>query len=672
MWTLIDFSSRMRKVSTLVREGHSCLLYGSQFYGKRRVLESVRQSCRESGAVCPHVSSRALGTGGRLDWEKIWRMTASDSTNGGVVNGADEYIDQLLAFVRSRVGGTVLLVTGASRGNEANHDQLIEALHYAVRESSGELRVVATDNYSMYSYRQGQTVRSSLAYFEEIHWGPLSDSELEECLRHVPGIPDSESRIAAYVHGAIGLTGGHIGLLNELFSHVEDAGWPRWTSEFADAMTQLLLGSSILIRIGDALSEDPEGYCTTALEYTRPRYPERSVRVDVLHQLGVLQRERASSWSMRLCSGVIETMVRNIAVEAPDAPSRVGTVLRLSEPRMFLKGDLELEEDSFVVVHISDLHVSAEHHAFFLPGYRSSQNEHARELCVLLAEDLQSLNLIGRLDAIVASGDFVWNGKDHSDFGRAREVLQKMLTQVGLTPDRLMLIPGNHDVEWDPSPGAATNSAGTSRGNYDDFVELLCKRRQQDVDIVSVVSRSGNRRLRIVGLDSNAVESKANPGIGYVASATLDRAGQLLKDDDAKHESEDVTTWLVVHHHVLPSTSAKAIDAGMRRVSVLANSDEVLYFANRWKVDLLLHGHEHQPSVSIAYRWPVDTPNELAHPATVIGAGSFGVNKTHLSPFNRNQYFVLYRRKNDLVVRSRCLGEKGIRFVSHGDLWLTR
>jgi len=368
-------------------------------------------------------------------------------------------------------------------------------------------------------------------------------------------------------------------------------------------------------------------------------------------------------------------MVEEIDEQAKATRPRIGTVLSMEMPRMFLEGDLEFDEQTFVTVHLSDLHVS-DKHGFRLPSVRSIQNQNARSVADLLFEDLKALELIGKLDVLIVSGDFVWDGKKNEDFHRAREVIEAILEKTGLGRDRLVMVPGNHDIEWGAGELARATHEHVSRENYDAFSELLRQRRpDQKADLVVIPSRSGSRKLRILELNSTTVEGKAAPGIGYVSSAALDRAGELLQGDDRLNRTEQikqVITWIVVHHHVFPATSAMQEDAGRKNISVMANADELLYFASRWNVDLILHGHEHQPSVTVACRWPVNRPDELVSPVTVIGVGSIGVHSNYLSPFRRNHYYILYRRPDDIVVRSRCLGDKGVMFGSHGDLFLSR
>jgi hypothetical protein len=103
----------------------------------------------------------------------------------------------------------------------------------------------------------------------------------------------------------------------------------------------------------------------------------------------------------------------------------------------------------------------------------------------------------------------------------------------------------------------------------------------------------------------------------------------------------------------------------------MGNASALLQFAAHLGVEMILHGHEHHPSVTIARRWPNDVGDEF-YPIAAIGAGSLGLDVQHLADFPRNHYYVLYRLSDRVIVRSRGLGPSGIQFVAHQDLQLDR
>jgi 3',5'-cyclic AMP phosphodiesterase CpdA len=184
-----------------------------------------------------------------------------------------------------------------------------------------------------------------------------------------------------------------------------------------------------------------------------------------------------------------------------------------------------------------------------------------------------------------------------------------------------------------------------------------------------VASRSGKRRLHFVCLDSNFVENETAAGIGYISQEAFQSAESLLQAE-LRGNGKGVRShvWMVLHHHIFPATAIRLEDAKAAHLTIMANAPEVLAFARRLNVETILHGHEHQPSVTVARSWPTDSMGKQFVPVVAIGAGSASVKRQHLGPFSRNQYFILYRRESDTIVRSRYSGDQGLAFVPHNDL----
>jgi len=192
-------------------------------------------------------------------------------------------------------------------------------------------------------------------------------------------------------------------------------------------------------------------------------------------------------------------------------------------------------------------------------------------------------------------------------------------------------------------------------------------RPQPGSELLEIRSRSGKAVLRIVGFDSNRVEGPDAAGIGFVSRESLSDAKTRLLASDKANPNVERITWMALHHHIFPASSSGLVNAQKNRISVMANAAEVLDYANQWNVELILHGHEHQPSVTVARRWPIDVGDVFA-PVAAVGAGSFGVVREYLGPFSRNQYYVIRRRADDILIQSRWQADSGVRFVAHSDL----
>jgi hypothetical protein len=578
---------------------------------------------------------------------------------------------RILAESETRV---ILLIRGGDSGFEDEKFDLLAKLHDLVREhniaESGRFMVVATDDYSLWHHHRYGPLVSELNYYQKIHIFPLNQRDIVRCLesyglRGSGAEPLDHTEIARRISE---VTGGHLGLVGEVFAgfaqqdHVIDA--TAWSRDLADQVGC----SPLFARIQRALQEAPAGLAQTALQFRSPHDPGeelRSSRVQLLLRLGILQRNPLNQ--LALCPGIIADMIEAAGQAAAPRLDRLGMVVGESGLTAFEAGGVELEDDDFVVVHLSDLHVGANHQFRYRDRDKRIYNPGCSSLAELLAQDLQGLQLLGRIDALVVSGDFAEHGKD-GEFRTARLVLQELVEKLGIPPDRLLILPGNHDIDWgDPTQSADPEWDGPgSHLPFNDFAERFQHRFDDGAVLRTILSRSGRRLLRIAALDSNKVEGKKASGIGYVSREALSLAAQLLAGPRAEEVEE--LTWLSVHHHLFPATSIPLEEAQRAKVTVMANAAEILAHARHWGTEVILHGHEHQPSVTIVRSWPTDATSKHFVPMVSIGAGSAGVKQGLLGHIGRNQYFVLYRRKTDLILRSRWLGNEGIAFVAQNDM----
>lgn len=91
---------------------------------------------------------------------------------------------------------------------------------------------------------------------------------------------------------------------------------------------------------------------------------------------------------------------------------------------------LELPESS--VLHLSDLHFGT--------------TEQATLWYSQLADDLRELGC-PKLDAVILSGDIA-NLSAPEEYAAARAFLSRLMEELRLSPARLVIVPGNHDLSW--------------------------------------------------------------------------------------------------------------------------------------------------------------------------------------------------------------------------------
>jgi hypothetical protein len=673
MRSLIEFSPAWSEITAHLEADRSVLAISPRKYGKWAALEKLANELTSSMKTrCIFLSSRIPGSDTDANYSVLWNEVQSQLgvKNRHKVVDSSSFGAALGATLRELKVNLFVLISGSGRGHEENHFRVISTFHRLLR--SVKLTLVTTDDYSSFYFQKQNYLISDLHSLHTVQIGPTTLSDLCAYITEIKcgdgsftsnQVPELASVV--YEH-----SGGHTGLAQELLDGLQREPWPLSGQKLTHALETVLKRSAVLETINRALEEDAEGYSRTALEYREPACPEHSPRVHILRQLGVLQRE--SPPLFRLCPGAITRMIEGFTQKAKGSrEGRLGTIVSEAGPRLFEEGPVSLTDNDLLIVHLSDLHVGEQYrYRFTWPGGQANPNEPSAG--ELLREDLKSLGMLGRVDAIVVSGDFVWGGTP-TEFRRAQGVVRDILNNIEVGLDKLAIIPGNHDIEWNPGPlGSKSYGKPASRESYEDFAKLLGKPTQGELDIVRIENRAKNSTLQILGLDSNRVEGPDSSGIGFVSRESLKSAREsvstFLQNIPDKHQA---LVWLALHHHIFPATSTPLTNAEGKIVSTMANAAEVLEFANEFKIEMILHGHEHQPSVTVARRWPVDV-GQVFLPITSIGAGSFGAKREHLGPFSKNHYYVIVRRPDGILIRSRCQGSGGVRFIAHSDMWLPR
>ncbi|NJL63337.1 MAG: hypothetical protein HC903_17765 [Methylacidiphilales bacterium] len=96
-------------------------------------------------------------------------------------------------------------------------------------------------------------------------------------------------------------------------------------------------------------------------------------------------------------------------------------------------------EQKIRILHLSDIHLGT--------------TAQAKRYFTQLATDLtQNLN-VKQLNYLVISGDIA-NRSTEEEYEAAFELVDKLVKRYGLDPNRIVLVPGNHDLNWELSEAA--------------------------------------------------------------------------------------------------------------------------------------------------------------------------------------------------------------------------
>jgi 3',5'-cyclic AMP phosphodiesterase CpdA len=666
---LIEALPAWKNVLSAVNEERNVIVAIPRHYGGRDMLRHFHDHLKKDADCLTFLLPlHVLATSGSVDYAEAWKTLHNTVSRRPAVALPQDKLDferrlkSLLSTKKKRCIFLVAAPTGAFAKQYFEFLSLLNNVAEGPAPADGRpVRFVAIDDWSLLAYVKAlPPAESSLlsgVKREPIH--PFSHDELLEYLRSVFTDYGAPVEFEKITNDVFKISGGHVGLVNEICREIAARGW-KHPADYS-AIISKLMGGEALDGIRKDIQEDPIGIAITATEFRSPQPVLEGVspRYQFLQQIGVLKWVTASQ--AVLCPGLITELFDELS--RADRTPRIGTMVAPSGEKVFEASETKLSDDDIVCVHISDIHVG-EFFDYKLEYPGNVYNRGRASLGQLIAKDLGSLNLLNRIDLIVISGDVVWTASQ-AEFNRARDVINEILTLCNTKTEKMVLVPGNHDLLWDPPAFAETSAPGArvSRENYDTFAQLLGLKKSDAFSLHEILSRSERVRLRVIGIDSNYVEGPENAGIGFVDSQALDK---IDKEID-RAETTAQLTWIVTHHHVLPITSTPETDAKIGKISVMGNAAELLSRAAKWNAELVLHGHEHQPGITVAMRWTSDFPNADFHPLVVLCAGSCGVKREKLGPISRNHYHVVIRQAEAIRIRSRVMGDEGLGFQTHRD-----
>lgn len=174
----------------------------------------------------------------------------------------------------------------------------------------------------------------------------------------------------------------------------------------------------------------------------------------------------------------------------------------------------------------------------------------------------------------------------------------------------------------------------------------------------------------MIAFNSCRLESHENAGMGYISSEQFREAARLL----SMEESFDYIIAML-HHHVLPVNFTEYYSSKSKAVSLLLDSEALQQFLVENNVDVVIHGHQHQPYYSQLRRvipaGIAGGEKEIDNSVTVIGGGSAGVSIGSLNAIGRNTYHLMKIENNkenpsllDLNVTLRTRNGNGSGFVT--------
>lgn len=314
------------------------------------------------------------------------------------------------------------------------------------------------------------------------------------------------------------------------------------------------------------------------------------------------------------------------------------------------------------ILHLSDLHFGNKNRfAGTDPAKLAADFHHS------LVEEMKHASLEPELDLVIVTGDFAEVGKP-VEFKDARAFLDGLRQAAGLHPTRFVLLPGNHDINWndcrnlrnDLDNGDLTQAEFDARlpvaklRRYHDFVRAFYELGDSDPAAPANLALIGptcqplagggwlmdfpGLLLSVAALNSSEREDDQKPG-GFLSEQ---QAQALMDAWDAPAEPR--LRLIAVHHNPVATTEAnanwsaewiagKAQTTGLTEDTIRHYTADLVGFTGRERLravarernaHLLLHGHHHDAADTSS--WPCSGDQHCA----VLSAGSFGLKDDQL------------------------------------------
>jgi 3',5'-cyclic AMP phosphodiesterase CpdA/CheY-like chemotaxis protein len=286
------------------------------------------------------------------------------------------------------------------------------------------------------------------------------------------------------------------------------------------------------------------------------------------------------------------------------------------------------------ILHLSDIHFGAFH------AFKQFTKINIQEIFN------SAINIIRKnhkIDLLVSSGDLTSKG-EQDEFKSAKKFMEFLIREFNLSHDRIIVVPGNHDIFRKEEPGRRFDKFIEFLNNlyksssYSDLIfnrypeiydnkkkELSINSKDQEDDLLYCICPIDELKIIIIGLNS-VVSQEDNWEISQINARQLYRIDEKI--EKLKFPRKDYLRLAVMHHHLMAVPSVLDDCQKNRTVN---NASLILHHFISQRINLILHGHTHY---SIAYKYLPYYLNESkikSSPIHVLATGTLSGEKKQIS-----------------------------------------
>ncbi|MGA2714015.1 MAG: metallophosphoesterase [Bryobacteraceae bacterium] len=246
-----------------------------------------------------------------------------------------------------------------------------------------------------------------------------------------------------------------------------------------------------------------------------------------------------------------------------------------------------------------------------------------------------------RVGLVVITGDLTFTGKP-DEFREAATAITRLLGLLNVDKDRLVIIPGNHDIQWTKTEAyieqaEVTEAPEAAKKNYQDFyAHVYAHAADATLAMGRRFALPSGLILEIAAVNSSSLETGKNflAGMGRIEESALEEVALRFRWG----EPSAALRLLCIHHHLVLTENVEPVKDYYRGYGLAIDAPKVLRSAASKGVHLVLHGHKHRAFVwsSSVYELPehAQTKWELGR-VSIVGGGSCGSVETE----SRSNYF---------------------------------
>ncbi|AOX03279.1 hypothetical protein BJP34_30995 [Moorena producens PAL-8-15-08-1] len=320
-------------------------------------------------------------------------------------------------------------------------------------------------------------------------------------------------------------------------------------------------------------------------------------------------------------------------------------------PKLIPKPDRPkpITTQTIYILHLSDLHITTP--------------DQAQNWSNQLAQDLKQDLEIPKLDALILSGDIA-NYSTEQEYQAAQQFLDNFRKDFPLDPKQIVLVPGNHDLNWELAEDAydfwyrKKYQGKLTEGHYIEESQRVILVRDEtkyqqrfahfsqfyqaiktepyplDYDQQAIIDHFPEQNLLILGLNSAWQLDHHFKDRASIHSGALTNALTEIRRNSDYDNCLKIAVW---HHPLNSSGSDRIIDQGFIEQLAVAG------------FRFFLHGHIHKAETSL-FRYDLSPGGRKLDG---ICAGTFGAPTKELVPGYPWQYNLLTFEANQLTVRTR-------------------